>query len=211
MIKYSLVACLIFLTNYCVGQNFTVTPLKNNKVYLGVDNPLNSVVENFPCKSVFLSTENGKITKSGCHFNYHPARIEDAKIKILIKENGQLKEIGHAYLRVRDFPPPVAYVGVFNGGKIKKESLIAQTGIGASAEPSLGFELSFRVDSFFTCIVRKDSVLYSCKKRNNLFSTELISVFKSLEAGDEIIFFDIACSGADKKKLTAKPIEFYIE
>ena len=213
MNKRNLCFAFLLLMNYCNDQKLTITPMANNIVYLGVDNHLTAIAEGVSCKSIFLSTENGSISKTDCYFTYNPKFIDDAKIKILEKKNNQLKTLGYVHLRVRNIPPLVAVVGrARSGDSITAKEFKVQQGVGAGLDPSLnlGFELSYFVESFIFCLYRNDSVLFNKKNIGNIFTAEINEAIQGIQKDDIIVLSQIKCHAPDKKVLLAKPVEFFI-
>jgi len=210
MNKRNLCFAFLLFMNYCIGQKLSITPIRNNIVYLGVNNPLTALAEGVSCQSIFLSTENGTLSKTDCYFSYYPKFVDDAKIKILEKKNNQLKELGYVRLRARDIPPPVAYVGGNSGDTIRLKEFQAQQGVRAGPEPSLGFELSYKVESFNFCLYRSDSVLFHKKNTGNIFTIEINHAIQGIQKDDIIVLSQIKCLTPGGKILLAKPIEFFI-
>lgn len=210
MIKTILSICFLTLHLDSLSQEIILSNQRNNRFYLGIDNPLNAMVEGYPCRSVILTTDNGRIEKTSCYYSFHPAKPGLAKIQITIKNGKTLKKIKEVTLLVESPPLPIAHVGGLSGGTIRKGALAAQQGVAANAEPSLGFELSYKIESFSTIIIRNDSVVFNKKNNGNVFAKETSEALKNLQKDDTVLFTKIVCKSPDNIRWSLKPLEFSI-
>jgi GldM C-terminal domain len=211
MIKAIISVC--FLLSYLenLSQEIIISNPRRNKFYIDMDNPLNAMVEGYPCRSVILSTDNGSIEKTSCYYSFHPARTGEAKIQVKIKKGNTTKKLKEITLYIDPFLPPRAYVGGLEGGQISKGAFSVQGGVGAGPEPNLGFELSLEVTYFTIIIIRNDSVLFCRKNNSYLFDTATKEILKSLQNDDTVLITKIMCRMADDSLKAAKPLEFYIK
>lgn len=210
MIKFILSICFLVSCLNSLSQEIILSNPRCNKFYAGIDNPLNAMVEGYPCRSLILTTDNGSIEKISCYYSFHPAKFGVAKIQIKIKNGNTFKKIKEVTLYIDNFPLPIADVGGLSGGKIRRGALATQQGVAASAEPCLGFELNYDVESFITVIIRKDAVAFSQKNNGNVFEKETSEALKYLQKDDTVLFTKIACKGPDNIGWTLKPLEFLI-
>lgn len=205
-------SCLLFtITSY--SQRFSLSLFKRPQVaYLGIDNPLTCTVEGISCNAVGLSTSNGTIEKSGgCMYNFRPAFISDSKIIISKKVKDSLIKVGELHIMVRELPDPIASVGGFSGGNIKKEALNVQGGIGAYAPGYLGFELRYSVKNFVITAIRNKEILFFKVAEGNAFTSDIHKLFDILQKDDIITFTLIKVLKADGKEGRADGLEFVVE
>jgi len=206
-----LLISFLFTTNIN-SQNFTVSFSRPSQtVYLGMDNYLSCTVEGLSCKTIILSTDNGKFKKISCGgYIYRPLKVADTKITINKKVNNKLKKIGEFFVMVRNFPDPVAMIGGFYGGNIEKGNLRAQQGVGCSYNGT-GFDLKCLVVGFSVSIIRNKEILFFKSLDGNLFNEDLKSFFKTLQNNDIILLSGISSRNAEGKILYLKPVEFTIK
>lgn len=193
------------------SQEVIVSNPRRTKFYAGIKNPLAVMVEGYSCKSIILKPDNGSFEKNGCYHTFAPARFGIANVQVMVRQGKTVKKIKVVTLYVDSFPPPVAWVGGRNHGKFIKGALQVQAGIGAGADPALGFELHFEVKSFTVIIARKDSILFCHSITGNIFTPEIKARFAQLQSGDTVIFSKIICKMAGGYEQAAKPLEFDIE
>jgi GldM C-terminal domain len=195
------------------GQKFTLAIERPAPIaYIGLDNPLSCTVEKEPCDSVFLSTDNGTITKLSCNtYWYAPVKVADSKITVSVRKNKKAREIGSIIIRAREIPNPTALIGGINDGQISKNNLSVQQGVASALVPSIGIDVKFMVTEFQLSIVRKDSVLFSFKNVGARFSENVRQAFTLLKKGDTIIISSIYVMKPDARTVLIKPIELLIE
>ncbi|HSC38252.1 MAG TPA: hypothetical protein VLD19_10285, partial [Chitinophagaceae bacterium] len=110
-------ARISFLFFFCIlavtagAQKFAVSNPAQNFFYNELSNPLQVVVNGYPCQSVFLSADNGRIEGTPCHYTYLPARVGVAKITVWQWSNHKKKKIGETLFRVRPIPDPRPTIG----------------------------------------------------------------------------------------------------
>ena len=190
-----------------ISQQFTASVLNRSaSAYAGIDNPVSCTVQGYSCKYIELTTNNGKMTKEGCSYIFHPERPDNSEITIVFIKGNTRKKIGGFFVAVREMPVGQTSVGGQNGGEMIKAALIHQQGILGSHQ----FEIRHVVDSFTVTAFRNDTILYHKQQKGNLFSEETRTFFRSLQAKDVVLFSGIISIGPDKKRKRANPIEFII-
>jgi hypothetical protein len=195
---------------YSWAQEFTISLQRCNKIYKGVENSMDIFVEGKTCKVIIAKTNNGILMKLNCHYIYRPDSIGDVKFEIYLGEKNKFKKIGASWFEVKQIPLPIAYVGGLNGSKIKKGFLNAQQGVGAYADPCLGFDLTYMVESFMFIIIRDNKIIFSQKNSGNVFSQEIKENLRTLINNDAVLFTNIKCKGPDNIELSPKSLEFSI-
>jgi hypothetical protein len=186
-----LVLILLFLPLLSFSQKFSVSFFRPSSIaYIGIDNPITCTVERINCKNIIIKTDNGSITKSSCNsYLYHPERQADTKLDIYKLVGNKKKKIGEYFLRVRNFPDPVVYVGGHpNNQKIKKAILKAQEGVVATNPPGFGFELKYTVLRFNVSVFRHDKTVSNTHCNGNAFTKEVYEQFSVLKEGDMVLF-----------------------
>lgn len=149
----------IFVAQICImssqAQRFTVSNDRLNIAYIGIDNPISITVENCPCNSIVVRSDNGTISGRNCRFIFRGAEIGAANITVYQKTATHLKKVGQYPLRVKSIPPPVFKIGPYGSNvgfqtekKIQKVILAAQQFVRANFE-NLDICASYNIDSFF--------------------------------------------------------------
>jgi hypothetical protein len=213
---------LVFLKGMSAfAQQVVVANEKMNIVYAGVDNPLSAAVSGYPCNTVTLTTDNGKIEKVDCgKFNYVPEKANETKIKVWVKSHGALKQVGEWTYRVRLLPDPVAILIITDDeGRMRPwskdsvyKSFVRATMSGIrviSMEPD--YEALFKIISYSIKIARDTVTIYSEGNIGSRISYQKIVPLDKLKNGDHLIFYNIKCAGSDRAERIIAPLEFIIK
>lgn len=208
--KMLLPICFLLNVATAVAQQVVVANLKENIVYCGVDNPLSALVAGYPCSSVVLTTDNGKITKAGCGgFIYQPLNAGEVKIKVWVKNGKQLKKVGEMPYRAKRLPPPVAFIGSCQAGNIPLKVFIAMGGIRATLL-NAGFEISFQILSYTITAFRNKEIVFNTDNTGAQYNETTLNHLKNLKAVDQLLISNIICKGPDEKDWKLNPLEFTI-
>jgi hypothetical protein len=192
------------------SQHIAVAAERMNELYIGIDNPLSIVAENYPCHSIIVKTDNGKISGNSCDYVYSGGTVGRADIILYIKQKKRLKEIGRLTFRVKYLPDPIPRVGPSAGGNMRKDILWAQQYIRSGSE-SFDFDVRYPIDSFTVCITRGDTCVYNeIKNTGAVFNKAVTSAFGEIKVGDTLIFKNIWARAPDGRKRLLNPVVFYI-
>jgi hypothetical protein len=210
-----LIVLLTFLTSIATGQNFSIScDIVMNTIYLERDNPLNAVLENKPCGSFFLTTDNGKITGDSCKFVIRPERRGRAKVFVKQKIGNDTIVIGKVEFKVKDVVLKI-YPYLCNNkseGKITKKELKNAIGIFTGFEDFVCIE-GIRVDvtSFSVIILRKDIPIYTEEIKGFLLSDGLKKAIENIKKDDQIIFLNIIAKSPNSDHERLYPMSFIVE
>ncbi len=218
----TLVALLLLLqVSFGFTQQVIVANEKQDIVYCGVSNPLSALATGYSCELVVLKTTNGKIEKKGCgRFNYIPDNIGLTKIEVWVLQNKKLLKKGDWPFRVKMLPSPVAFLTVFapeegrqrppNKDTIYKQWLSPFSGI-RTVLPDSDYEAIFNIVSYTINAFRNGTMIFSQVNTGSRFEVKMIPYFDSLQAGDQLIFSNIICTGPSLcNRRNPEPIKFYV-
>ena len=191
------------------SQNIAIVADKNNVLYIGVDNPISIVVENYPSNQLVIKAGKGTITGSyGKTFIYRG--IEPGNESIIIYKKERLEEIGRSTFRVKYIPDPIAKVGPSGGGNIKAAILKNQQYIRAELE-NFDFDAVFEIDSFTLNIIRPDTCFFKeVISIGNKFGSAVAEALISIKKNDIVIFKKIYAIGPEGRQRLLSPIVFTI-
>jgi hypothetical protein len=182
-----------------------------NLAYLGINNPLHVLADGYPCKSLFLRTDNGSIEKMGCYYNYSPSRTGTAILTIYKRQDGKSVKLKSYKWEVHPFPKPIAQVGPHeNGSDVQKGSFCAQAGVAAFPPCGFGFELMFKVVSFSFIIMRDSTIQFSTQITGNLFNINIHEACKAMSTGSVVLISNIVVIGGEGKVIKVDPLEYVI-
>lgn len=187
------------------AQVVVVSNLKQNVVYLGINNPLKIAMEGVSCNGISVRTDNGKLIKTGsCEYEYHPERKGMAQI--IVKS---AKKTYNYLLRVETMPQPIAFIGGSSGGLMSKTNFTAQQGI-YLRYPGFDTKTGLKISSYHFQIIREGKYLFGGSNSNPYFNKEMVQYFAHLMKNDLIIFYSIIAEDEDGNLSFVPPIQFII-
>ena len=190
-------------------ESIIVKSQQQNTVYLGIDNSVSVFVEGCSCASLSVSTDNGKIEKSGCYYYYHPLRLGETSFIIYKKQNGKSVKLKSYKWYVIPLPKPIAAIGPYeNGSEVPKGDFCAQAGI--SAFILNGIDIDYRVYSYSLSIMRDSTIQFSSQRTGNSFDEKIHEAFKAMQPGSVVLIANIWVIGADGKAIKVNPLEYLI-
>jgi len=206
---------LFFSCLICFSQEAIVSLTRENKVYIGIDNPMTVMAENIPCKSIFLRTDNLTIekdpaSKNDCDYYIQPEKEGSAKIYVCRLYQNDTVVIDSFYFRAKRIPDPEPMIANKKGGYINKNTLAAQPALFAVLE-GFGFDLKFSITGFTILIHRTDREIFFKKVEGCLLTKEIKAAIMQTEKNDKVWFLDILSAGPDGKSRILMPMEFIIE
>ena len=197
-----------FSAEYQVAEGgVTVSAMKMNVFYLGVDNPVEIAVAGVPGSQISADATNGSLVPSAGKFIMRPKRPGNCLVNVYAELDGRRKSVGSKEFRVKQVPDPYATVGGKKGGAINKVELIAQTGVAAEMPPDFDFELKFTVTEF-TVLSVVQGFVKQYSSRNNRFTEEQKSLINTLSKGSPLYIQDIKAVGPDGSLRNLSTINF---
>jgi GldM C-terminal domain len=161
------------------------------------DNQLEIFAKEYSEDSLIVTTDNGKIEK---HFNskdslfrhyYNISDLKDgtATITVKAKKSGKIKTIGTSYFKVEYWPEVEFKIG--SGNRVIKRSELAEQDFVRAEYLGTGMDKKLNIDSFSIVAFRDHRALFFKKCYSNELDPETRSLLKTLQNGDQILFFDI--------------------
>lgn len=194
--------------------SLVVSPTKMNVFYRGLDNPVEISVPGVPASKISAVMTNGVLHQVGPgKFIANPSTDQGiAMVSVTAEVDGVKKPMGERPFRLFRVPPPQAKVGGQAGGKMRKNDLMAQTGVMAELEGFL-FDMKFTVRGFKVTVISggaggyvKDEVATSAR-----FTDRQKTLIGSAAQNARIIIEDIVAVGEDKIERTLPSITFTIQ
>lgn len=189
---------LLFFFALTIGKTFSqtvaVSATKTNVLFRGFDNPLNIVVENYPCNKIVVQTSKGILSGSGCQFTY---RVEDTVsttiIKVGIRETTGIKWLIESRYHIWPVPESIVVFGkVKSGEEISKRAILAIGGIKMQC-PDIDLYECPEILSYSLIVSTKDTTLLLAK---NIAGTRIPPdacdfISKNCNEGDVLTFDDM--------------------
>lgn len=169
------------------------SPTKMNVLYRGVDNPVEFSVPGVAADRIQPAIDNGVISRSATGWVVNKLTTGKAQMSAVVRnDDGSTRRIGPVSFRVKDLPPPMAYVAQKNArdNKVCKPALLAAQGILAKLEDT-DFEAPFQVTRFRLTLVRKGSPPIEVEVTGNAFNEKAKALIASARVNDQLYFEEI--------------------
>lgn len=202
-----------FKGEYFVAKpSLTVSATNMNVLYAGVDNPLSISVSGIPGENIFPTISKGTIKPDrlkGGWIATVPSNINEARIDVTVKINGEQKRMGTETFRVKKIPDPTPYIAGKKEGFISRENLIFSGKIIPRMPPDFEFNYSFNVLSF-KMVMQRGFETYEYKSESNKLTEEMIQQIRKTNRGQAIVFDDIVARGPEGSDRVLSQLIIYI-
>ena len=178
-----------YSTTYQVMAPLLVaSPTKMNVLYRGVENPIDLSVPGVPADRVQATISTGRIVRSGNTWSASGMTGSAAEVNAVVQmPDGTSRRIGPVRFRVKDLPPPTAYLSGTDPGASKVERSKLSTTPGIIAKPlATEFGDQWQVTSYEFTVVRKGGSPIVKTGTGNAFTKDMKDVLVVLKAGDQI-------------------------
>ena len=175
-----------------LSQKIAISPLKTNLLYENIDNPIQIAVENESCDSLIIETNNGEISGDSCEYSIRPNKTGEAVIYIKKKVNNDTILLGKRNFRVKRIPLPIPIIQGKSSGIVNKEFFNWQYEISTKYE-YIFLHINIKVEKYSVMIFRNNSPVFKEDVKGALFSKAMQIEFQKLEAGDEVVFYNVEC------------------
>lgn len=179
-----------YKTTYQVMAPLLVaSPTKMNVLYRGVENPIELSVPGVPADKVQATISTGRISRNAQGWVATGMSGNSVEVNAIVAmPDGTSRRIGPVVFRVKDLPPPTAYIGGTNQGDIAvpKAKLTASQGIIAKTLNSEFGDL-WVVKSFEFTIMRGTQNPKQKLGNSNAFTTDMKVILEDLRPNDKIL------------------------
>lgn len=174
---------------------------KMNVLYRGVDNPV-TVASGAGLEKTSVSINNGSISGSGGKYTARVSNLGEATITVTA--DGKPSQFR---FRVKDLPPPTAFVGDKSGGRMPAAQFRAMGGLRA-ALLNAEFDVNYSIASYKMGFTGKSFPDYvECANSGNQWSN-CARFVGMLKPGDNVFFDDIRAVGPGGNTVKLSSIGF---
>ena len=169
------------------------SPTKMNVLYRGVENPIDLSVSGIPGDRVQATISTGRIVRKGDGWVATGMTGSNAEVNATVQlPDGSSRRIGPVKFRVKELPPPTAFVAGKSArqSKVRRSELTAALGVIAKLEDS-EFGDPWQVQRFKLTVQRKGGTAVELTSTSNVITTEMRTVFAALRIGDQVYFEEI--------------------
>lgn len=167
------------------------SPTKMNVLYRGVENPIEISVPGAPAEKVQATISTGRISRSGNGWVATGMTASTAEVNASVPmPDGTMRRIGPVKFRVKDLPPPTAFVAGKSAreSKVRKAEMTAARGVIAKLEDT-DFDAPWQVQRFRLMVVRKGGTPVEHSTTGNAFSAAMDEVLDACRPGD-LVYID---------------------
>ncbi|GAF03450.1 type IX secretion system motor protein PorM/GldM [Saccharicrinis fermentans] len=179
-----------------VKPSAVISPIKMNVFYEGVDNPVAISVPGVASNALKISMTNVVQKRSGANFIVRPKAGTAGRksiVSVSAEIGGKTKFIGKQEFRIKRVPDPVPTVAGESGGKIRKNVLLAQSGVFAEMK-DFDFELEYKVTRF-TVSVLKGGYIVDEPSKSSKFTAQQKELIKGMSRGAKVSIEGIRAKG----------------
>lgn len=169
------------------------SPIKMNVLYRGVENPIDLSVPGVPADRIRPAISTGRITRGASGWVATGMAGNSAEVFAVVDQvDGSTRRIGPVEFRVKDLPPPTAFVA----GKSARETqvlrvdLTAAKGVAARLDDS-EWDDPWKVHHFKLSIVRRGAPVLEFSTNDNEFTAEMRTALSALRPNDRVYFEEI--------------------
>ena len=178
-----------YTTSYQVMAPLLVaSPTKMNVLYRGVENPIDLSVPGIPAERVQASITSGRIVRSAKGWVASGLSGSSAELYAQTQmPDGTTKRIGPVKFRVKDLPPPTAFVAGKSAreSKVRKAEMTAAKGVVAKLEDT-DFDAPWTVQRFRLTVLRKGGAPIEHFAVGNTFTADMATVLNACRPGDQV-------------------------
>ena len=186
--KYRYILLILFYVSISItakSQKYSISNVRENTLYRGIENPLSIVVEKMKCGSFIVTTDNGIIDNKGyCNYIIHPAHEGVATIILKRIKNKDTIQIGKERFIVTLLPKPIACIGGVNfidsTKFIEKSFLRAAGGILAKMVSGFDFDVYFKIISYRVIIVKNNDSAIVMDVKGAKYTEEFLKEFQNI-------------------------------
>ncbi|MBQ0113031.1 MAG: gliding motility protein GldM [Bacteroidales bacterium] len=198
---------------FVAAPSATISATKMNVFYIGVDNPVKVGAPGIKSEDlvVTISGSPGATIKKdpstkepGCYIVNVKSQGTKAVIAVSAKIGNKVQQLGSQDYRIKVIPKPTVKVGNYQGGRIAKESLLAQGGFRVAME-GFDFPVTYNVTSYTMTFGTGGDAEVPLQGRGSKFTAEMTAKINKLRRGNKIYIDEIRVKGPDGEKAASNP------
>ena len=193
----------------------TVSPLKMNVLYIGVDNPVGISSPGIPIDRIVPSIGHGVLKRDAEGGNWSvridkmPKGVSKTTISATAKIDNSDHLLGSVEFRVKRVPTPTAEIAGQSDGQMDKNRLLAAGAIIPNMR-DFEFEIYYEVTGYtFGTIVNGDWIPKNV--RGNRFTDEINNIIRNGRRKQKFIFENIKAKGPDGSMRSLNPVNLELK
>ena len=188
----------------------TVSPIKMNVFYIGLDNPVSISVPSVSSNKVIPDMDNGTIVGPNANGEYTVTVLKQGKstIKVWAEIDGKKKLMGEYEFRNKNLPNPSPYIGGIKNpvdNRIKKSDILNYPYLKAELKDFLFDKVRYEVTSFiFNAEVGGFSE--DININGNQLNENALRIIDNARSKTKIIFYNIKAKGPGGKPFSLESL-----
>jgi hypothetical protein len=209
--KYFALIFIICINTFCKAQFATLSMTQQNIVYLGVDNPFQVAVSNYPVSSIRVKVNNGTITGKNGEYTFRANQTGITNINVEVVKKGKIKSVSSFPIKVKEINDCYARVGNYKNSFYPLNEFKVQLGLIIELSSEYGFDAKIMPVSYKSIII-KDSTKQSFLFDNNgaYFCKAFKEEIQKLDTNDKIIIYEIKGMFPNGKVHKVEPLVYTI-
>lgn len=180
----------------------TISPMKMNVFYTGVENPVDISVPGGP-ERIIPSITAGKIRQDGKSwivYDLPAGRKGGVEIQVNAVFAGKTKNMGTMPFRIKPLPEPLASIGGVPDGNISKGLIKVSPYVLAQMPEWFEFDVRYTVTSF-TLYIQASGDWFPHQITGNRIPESVLNQIIALKNNSKILVSDINVQGPDKRQI----------
>lgn len=193
----------------------TVSPLKMNVLYIGVDNPVGISSPGIPIDKIQPKIGHGVLKKDAngkdwiVRINEMPNGVTKTNISATAEIDGKSQVLGNVEFRVKRVPTPTAEIAGQTDGQMDKNRLLAAGAIIPNMR-DFEFEIYYEVTGYtFGTIINGDWLPKNV--RGNRFNDEINDIIRNGKRKQKFFFENIQAKGPDGTIRSLNPVNIELK
>jgi hypothetical protein len=214
MKRAALILFIVCLMSFFLAAQTTcvISARMNNFMYAGLENPLSIAVPDYPCASLYVTTDNGTLKGDGCEYVTIPKNGNSATVYANVIENGDTIEKGSWQFRVFKVPDPTPTIaGRSNQRPEIPLNLLLALPILQTKMERFDIDVHFIVKSYDMTVETINLKPLTFHSENSHFTEEMKEALKTLSEGAIVRFSNIVVDGPDGTTRTIEDLVLKIE
>lgn len=199
--------CVFYLlSGQTVAQKGVLINISQSFAYYRLDNVIKFSIDNYPCASIIIKTNNGTVRNYGdCQLQIIPTERSDIKLSFFQSKKGDTVLIGTKMLTLKNFTDFVVNLvtqSAVEGGHISKSALLVTNGLYAYANGYCSEATKTNITTVHIVGIRNMEPLFDLKCSSGVFSDDIMEAFKIMKTGDKLfISAQVKSLGTDALQL----------
>ena len=193
-----------FESSYIVARpSLTVSPVKMNVLYIGVDNPVSVSVPGVANDNVqvTISGSGNRISRTGNGmYEVKLARNSPSNVHVNVKatmQNGEQKSMGSVAFRVKRLPKPtLSVLGRTTDGRISKGSL-RQLQVAKAIYEDFEFNLKPKTLGYTVTVYKRGNEPFTKSTSGKRVPEQIKRALRNVRSGDKLVFERVRAEGPD--------------